>query len=116
MRKRIFPLTVFWILGNAIAGWADDTADLLSEVSKVYGGSEVTKNGLIAGYSIWGLVGGLIFSSIGFVAFMYGKKNSEYKPLAIGILLMGYPYVVKGTLMLYLIGAGLTAMLYFFRE
>ncbi|MCA9406668.1 MAG: hypothetical protein KC684_09025 [Candidatus Omnitrophica bacterium] len=65
---------------------------------------------------MWGLIGGFIFSGIGFVAFIYGKKNTEYKPMMIGIALMVYPYFLRGTLALYLVGIGLTAILYFFRE
>ena len=116
MKKRILLMIAVSILGAGVAGWAQDTGDLLGQVARIYSGSDSTQSGLIAGYSLWGLIGGLVFSSIGFVAFMYGKKNSEYKPLVIGILLMGYPYVVKGTLMLYLIGVGLIAVLYFFKE
>ena len=58
----------------------------------------------------------LIFGAIGFIVFFYGRKQSSWKPIVIGILLMAYPYFVSGTLLLYLIGIGLTASLYFFRE
>ena len=58
----------------------------------------------------------IIFSGIGFVAFMYGKKNAFWKPMAIGIALMGYSYFLSGTLVIYLVGIALTAALYFWRE
>ena len=58
----------------------------------------------------------LIFGAIGFIAFFYGKKQSSWAPLTIGIILMIYPYFVSGTFWLYTIGIGLTAGLYFFRE
>ena len=61
-------------------------------------------------------VGGLIFGSIGFIAFIYGKKMSEYRPMIIGILLMAYPYFISSNVLLYTIGIALTAALFIFRE
>lgn len=57
----------------------------------------------------------VFFGGIGFVAFMYGKKTAFWRPLVIGIALMGYPYFISTTAMIYIIGAILTAMLYFWR-
>ena len=62
------------------------------------------------------LIGGFIFGSIGFVAFVYGKKMSSFKPMLIGVALSVYPYFVPGTVALYEIGTLLTASLYFFRD
>ena len=62
------------------------------------------------------LVGGLIFGSIGFVAFMYGKGESRLKLMIIGAALMAYPYFVPNTLAVFIIGGLLTAALYLFRE
>jgi len=58
----------------------------------------------------------IIFGAVGFVAFIYGKKNAFWRPMVIGVALMAYPYFVSGTLMLYFIGVALTAALYFWRE
>jgi LPXTG-motif cell wall-anchored protein len=58
----------------------------------------------------------IIFGGIGFVAFVYGKKNKILRPMLIGCALMGYPYFFTGTLVLYIIGVILTAALYFWRE
>ena len=58
----------------------------------------------------------IIFGAIGFVAFMYGKKNSSWRPMTLGVVLMAYPYVVSGTLALYVVGIILTALLYFWRD
>ena len=58
----------------------------------------------------------ILFGSIGFVVFIYGKKQKNLKALLIGILLMVYPYFISGTLALYLVGIGLCVALYFFRE
>ncbi|MBL7070546.1 MAG: amino acid transport protein [Candidatus Omnitrophica bacterium] len=58
----------------------------------------------------------IIFGAIGFVAFMYGKKNKFFQPVIIGIALMVYPYFISGTFFLYLVGVALTVALYFWRE
>ena len=57
-----------------------------------------------------------IFGAIGFVVFMYGKKNKSFRPMIIGIALMIYPYFISGTFFLYLVGIAFTAALYFWRE
>lgn len=88
----------------------------MAEAAKIYTGIDPSKPGLIAGFSIWGLVISFLFSGIGFIAFMYGKKNTEFKPMLIGIALMIYPYFLRSTLTLTLVGIALTAALYFFRE
>ena len=62
------------------------------------------------------LMGGIIFGGIGFVAFVYGKKQSSPKPLCIGLALMIYLYFIPDTAAMYLIGALLCAALYFFRD
>ncbi len=58
----------------------------------------------------------LIFGTVGFVAFMYGKKNSAWRAMGIGIVLMVYSYFFSGTLALYVIGIILSAALYFWRD
>lgn len=96
--------------------WAQDTADVLGQALQAYGGEETKDGKLFAGLSAWGLMGGLIFGSVGFVAFVYGKKNAEFRPMLLGVALMVYPYIVQGTLWVYLVGAGLTAALFLWRE
>jgi hypothetical protein len=61
------------------------------------------------------LIAGLIFGSIGFVAFIYGKRMNLWKPMLCGIALMIYPYFVADTLALFAIGAVGTAALFFLR-
>lgn len=58
----------------------------------------------------------IIFGAVGFVAFVYGKKNRFVRPMVIGFALMAYPYFFSGTFFLYLVGIALTAALYFWRE
>ena len=62
------------------------------------------------------IIAGLIFGSIGFVAFMYGKKQGSAKPMIIGVLLMAYPYVIQNTLAQYGVGVALTVALFVFRD
>ena len=46
----------------------------------------------------------------------YGKRNTKWRTMSIGIVLMAYPYFFSGTLAVYLIGVALTAALYFWRD
>lgn len=62
------------------------------------------------------LIGGFLFGSIGFVAFVYGKKQASWKPMLIGGLLLAYPYFVSNTIALYAVGVILTAALFIFRD
>jgi hypothetical protein len=62
------------------------------------------------------LLWGLIFGSIGFAYFMYGKKRSAVVPAVSGILLMVYPYFVSNSYLLFAIGAALMVIPYFVRR
>jgi hypothetical protein len=62
------------------------------------------------------LIAGLIFGTIGFSAFIYGKKTQRYKVMTIGLLLMGFQFIVTDNMMTYIVGTALTAALYFFRD
>ena len=64
----------------------------------------------------WNLIGNLLFSGIGFVAFCYGKKLSLFWPMLLGVALTVYPYVVGNTIQMYAIAVALTAALYFTQE
>lgn len=97
-------------------GYCQNTQELLGQVAEIYSQSETTGNGLIMGFSMWGLIGGIFFGSIGFVAFVYGKKNSEFRPMILGLILMSYPYFIKSTIALYLVGITLTFILFVWRE
>ena len=87
------------------------------QVAEIYTGSEGGPgSNLIAGFSLGGLIGGLLFGCVGFVAFMYGKKNQEFRPMIVGLFLMGYPYFLKNTIVLYLVGVVLISALFVWRE
>jgi hypothetical protein len=58
------------------------------------------------------LLAGLIFGSIGFVGFAYGKRMSRWKAMFLGLALMAYPYFVENTLLLCGLGLAGTAALF----
>jgi hypothetical protein len=62
------------------------------------------------------LLANLLFSSIGFVGFVYGKRMSAWKPMFIGIALMAYPYFIEDTAALCAIGLAGTAALFWARN
>ena len=129
-RIEIFCLVCFIVLAVACiktSAWAQETVgpkrDLAAALENFSQSSTIDKN---AGFATTGLASSdfgwakiaayIIFGAVGFVAFVYGKKNVFWRPMVIGVALMGYPYFVSGTPMLYCIGIALTAALYFWRE
>lgn len=62
------------------------------------------------------LLAGLLFSSIGFVGFVYGKKMSAWKPMFLGIALMAYPYFIESTFAICGIGLVGSAALFWLRD
>ena len=62
------------------------------------------------------LIGNLVFSSIGFVGFIFGKRMSLWKPMFVGLGMMVFPYFIGETLPLYAFGVAGTAALYFLRD
>ena len=62
------------------------------------------------------LIAGVIFGSIGFAAFIYGKKQSSFKTMMIAVFLMIYPYLVSNVVAVYGIGVALTTALFIFRD
>lgn len=62
------------------------------------------------------VIGGLIFGSIGFVAFIYGKRMNLWKPMFCGLALMVFPYFVANTALLFVLGTAGSGALYFLRD
>jgi len=62
------------------------------------------------------LIGNLLFSSVGFVAFVYGKRMNLWKLMLCGLALMVFPYFVGDTAMMYAIGAAGSIALFFLRD
>ena len=62
------------------------------------------------------LIANLVFGSIGFVAFVYGKKQSLWKPMFIGLGLMIFPYFISQTVAMFAAGIAGTALLFLLRD
>ncbi|MDQ2659638.1 MAG: hypothetical protein M3Y03_04385 [Verrucomicrobiota bacterium] len=74
-------------------------------------------NGLaIPSFSGAEIVANLLFGSVGFVAFVYGKRMHVWKTMFLGLALMVYTYFVSNTVLLFGIGVVLTGCLFVFRD
>lgn len=60
-------------------------------------------------FSAVNIIGNLLFSGIGYIAYSYGKKMDKTRVMIQGGVLMAYSYLVPDTLWLYVIGTALTA-------
>jgi hypothetical protein len=61
------------------------------------------------------IFGAVVFGIIGIAAYRYGKKTERKPTKWIGVALMLYPYAISETWLLYVVGAGLCAGLFFDR-
>ena len=59
----------------------------------------------------YNLLASIIFSTLGFGAVTYGKKLELWQPVAIGVCLIVYPYLVSNLWLLWGIGSGLRLLL-----
>jgi hypothetical protein len=62
------------------------------------------------------IVGAIVFGLVGWVAFRRGRTSGRKPTMWMGVALMVYPYLIPGTLALYLIGLALCAGLYFYPD
>jgi hypothetical protein len=67
-------------------------------------------------FSAANLIGGFVFGSIGFVAFIYGKRMNRWKPMLLGIALMVYPYFINDDKIMLVIGIFGSTALFFLRD
>jgi hypothetical protein len=67
-------------------------------------------------FSILNIAGGLVFSVIGWGAWRYGKQLDLWKPVAIGVALMVYPYFTFTAWLTWLVGCGLCVLLWFHHD
>ena len=123
--KTIFLFLWFLSLGAATIVSAQPDAGNLTEALKTYSHLSNEQKDLVSSsmgmpnlsdFSLAKIIAWLIFGAAGFVAFVYGKKRSDFKVLVIGIVLMGYPYLINGTFWLYAVGIGLCVLLYFWHD
>ena len=55
---------------------------------------------------------GLLFGSVGMVYMIYGKRQSSVMHIVVGAILIIYPYLFSNTLLVFIVGAVLTAIPY----
>ena len=126
MKMRVvFLVLLFLSLGRIAVVCAQDEQDSLTAVfENLTRFNDGEKNTIFSslgmqdasGFS-WGkLIGCFVFSGVGLIAFSYGKKAGNFKPLLIGIILMVYSYFLISTFWLYAVGIGLCLLLYYWRD
>ena len=126
IKYKIFFLSLWFLLsGGAALIFARPDDGNLTEAIKTYSRLSNEQKNLVnssmgmpdlSGFSFARIMAWLIFGAVGFVAFSFGRKQSNFKALAVGIVLMGYPYFVTDTFWLYAVGIGLCFLLYFWRD
>lgn len=62
------------------------------------------------------LFAGILFSTIGVAAFLYGRKQAKWSPMAFGAALVLITWIIPDTTLLYLAGIALCAAMYWFRD
>ena len=67
-------------------------------------------------FSPFNILGGLMFSVIGWGAWRYGRQLDLWKPVAIGLLLMIYPYFTPSAWWTWGVGTGLCVLLWFHHD
>jgi len=63
-------------------------------------------------FNPYNLLAGLIFGTIGWGAFMYGKRLELWQPRAIGVALMVYPYLISHYIGVWVVGVLLLGVLW----
>jgi hypothetical protein len=59
----------------------------------------------------------ILFGMIGTAAFFYGKKQQKPRALGLGVALCVYPYFILDSVwLMWIVGAALTAALWFWRD
>jgi hypothetical protein len=101
------------LLAAACLAYADEMSDIIAGTP--VSGIPPEAKAMMAGYSMWGMIWATLFGGVGVFAFLYGKKKSNAAYIIIGILLCLYPFLVKEAAQVAVVGAVLSAGLYFFR-
>ena len=126
MKTNIIILS-FWLLflGAVSFGLAQQEGNSLTAVLKDFnlstdGQKDIIHSSLgvlgVSDFSLAKIIAYLVFNGVGFVAFVYGKKQKSFKPLLIGVALTVYPYFLTNTFWLYAVGFGLCLLLYYWRD
>lgn len=64
----------------------------------------------------YNILAGLVFGTLGWGAYRYGKRLELWKPRVIGGLLMVYPYLITNIWLLWGTGVGLLVLLWFHHD
>ena len=64
------------------------------------------------GIDMLGIIIGLITGVIGWSAWRYGRQNASERHMILGVVLMGYPYLVSSNGLSMTIGIVLTGLLF----
>lgn len=67
-------------------------------------------------FNPYNILAGFIFGTIGWGAFMYGKRLDLWQPRAIGLALMVYPYLISNSWLLWGTGVGLLVLQGFYHR
>jgi hypothetical protein len=67
-------------------------------------------------FNPYNILAGFMFGTIGWGAFMYGKRLDLWQPRAIGLALMVYPYLISNSWLLWGTGVGLLVLLGFYHR
>jgi hypothetical protein len=97
-------------MADEINTWADPSPSSLLPQSLQ------NQLGLHDAFSISNIIANVLFSGIGFVAFVYGKKMSQMRKLFLGLALMVFPYFVSNSWVMWGTGATLTAAIFFWKD
>lgn len=63
-------------------------------------------------FSMGTLIAGLLFGIIGFAAWRIGRARQSMGKMLLGVALMGFPYLIPDGVWIYVVGAGLTGLLF----
>ena len=67
-------------------------------------------------FDVYNILAGILFGSIGWISLSYGRKLQLWKPIAIGLALMIYPYFFSNNWLLWGVGIALLVTLYFHHD
>lgn len=67
-------------------------------------------------FNPYNILAGIVFGTIGWGAFSYGKRLELWQPRAIGVAMMVYPYLIGNAWLLWGVGVGLMVLLWFYHN
>ena len=82
---------------------------------KIFGGTS-TDAGSFFNFNPYNILAGIVFGTIGWGAFSYGKRLDLWQPRVIGLGLMVYPYLFSNAWLLWGVGVGLMVLLWFYHS